>query len=485
MNLFQPKFYPMKYLTICKILTSIFLLVTNLSSAQVVVGRSRYIAFETPDEVRLPGGGHITMIKNLGRVRGSGWDVARYTMTLVKYDAEGKKVKENMLGGGKPIYSAFFAALKKSKDSIWFIFIEPAEGPRVGNIKAMPINSSTLETGEIKTLDLEDRVNMKLAISGLSDLKIYLETSPDTRQHCLFIDTRREEFYLAGFDENFKLRWSGQHTIPNYRAELINSVSINNKGEIFITSIKKENAFISIFNMQGIAEHKKLSFGTIQPTEIKFYDTEAKEGLMVSGVYSEGTDNITGVYSAVLNRSSYAVENLVSSDFPEPLIERLKKDRVAKKGAKNFGISSEFLATGIFKRNNGSLVQVLECKRRYSGDIDRTWVRSLITVSFTAGGIIFSQIPREALILSMVYERQYFTATCFDNFILFYIDHETNLNKDLDQEPTLLNGEKGAVLVAAYVGDDGKIKKRVKVNDSGVRVSEAIGSYLVNECKRQ
>ena len=67
--------------------------------------------------------------------------------------------------------------------------------------------------------------------------------------------------------------------------------------------------------------------------------------------------------------------------------------------------------------------------------------------------------------------------------MLFYLDHESNLEKNMDQEPTLLNGDKDAVLVAAYLGIDGKIAKRVKVSSAGMRVSEGISNYLANECK--
>lgn len=466
-----------------RILFIYIIFISNLFSAttktygQFAVLSSRYSLFQPPEHLPVWGGGYIGIDKRDTRVKGSGWNVARYIISLSRYDDKLRKLNDTVLAGGEPVYSSFYAVLKKSNDSIWFIYIEPAKGSNIGNIKAVPINSTKLQAGNAKTLALGNQVNMSLKFFGSGDPTIYIESSPDTKNHCLFINTGGDEVFLAGFDENFTTLWSGRQKIPGYNGPDITSISINNMGETFITSIKKDNTSISIYNRQGKAEHKKLSFGSIHPTDIRIYNTKAKEGILISGMYAE-TENITGVFSAVINRKTYMVEKLINSDFPEIIIERLGKS-FTKKG----GIIPDYLSWQIFERNNGTLVQVLECKHRLGADgLSGTGIGGPITASFTDGGIVFSHIPRYVITRMTTTDNEYFATTCKDDFILFYKDHVSNLQKSLDERQTSLNGEKDGVLVAAHIGNDGKVNERVKVGSSGSNSTENIKMYMSNEC---
>ncbi len=452
---------------------------------QVVVMSSIYSPFQPPESLPTPDGGYIGITKTYNVKKGTGWNRLRYVISLTKFDARLNTIKTTSLYNGEPAFTAFYVALKKSNDKYWLVYIEPSKGFNLGSVKAVEINTNTLETGETITLAAESQVSMKINVSSPSKIKIYFESSPDYKNHCLFLYSGEAEYYVSEFDENLKTLWSGRMTSPGYKPEDMRSIYITNSGEIFLANIKNEKTAVTIFKKNGSVSHKDLSFPNIHPTDLKIYGLDEKNDVLIRGHYGHGSETVTGVYKASLNSRTTAIENLVSEDFPEVTIERLKKDGFAKTKSKNFGIEEESLSCEVFKRKNGELVLILECKHYLGVNVRMgTGVGSLLTASFTSSGPRFSHIPRYAVTPEVIEGRnEYFAVGCKDDLILFYKDEASNLNISLDQPQKVLNGDKNAILVGAYVASDGKISKRVMVSSSGSQITENINRYLMKECQ--
>jgi hypothetical protein len=467
-----------------KIILAIFLFsTTNPVFSQFILRPSSYVPFKVTESIPAADGGALGISKMDNYKKGSGWNRARYAITLEKYNKQFNKVKENTLANGEGFSTAFFAALVSSDNKAWLVYTEPTEGSNIGNVKAVEINQETLQTGETKLLASESEIGLKLKVQALSELKIYFESSPDKKYHSLFMNAGEEDCFTAGFDSQFKSLWKKKNTLTDFKKEHTVAFAVTNSGETFIISANKKDPSVTMYNSQGKVVNKQLIFGDFTPADISILDNETKGGLTIAGLYMKESDNISGVFKAVLNNATFKIENPIAAEIPEKIIERLKKDGFASTKSKNYGVARREVTNKFYKHNEGTWTQVIEFKHSLGADgRSGTGVGSLLTTAFTNKGVVFAHIPRYAVIPSSEKKDEYATAICKNELILFYKDEAGNLNKSLDEGQNVLKGEKNAVLVAAHIGNDGVITKREKVSSSVFNVSDNIHSYLSNKC---
>ncbi len=388
--------------------------------AQLSFVPSTYTVFNPTQYYLTPTKEYIGINKKIRNVSGSNWNKYRFSVTILKYDAQMNKVKESTLSNGEGVYSAFYTDFKQTGNKCWLVYAEPASGNSIGNIRGVEIDMLTLIPGETKILASENQIDEKLKLlDGLSGLKINLESSPNKKRHCLYVDNGKDEFYLSCLDEQFNPIWNSKQIIEGYKQDNIKTISVDDDGNIFIVSNKKSSSLISMYDARGKVTNKELDFGSLKPTDIKIVASKLTSNLTVAGVFTEQTDNIIGVYKANLNKKTLMLENISKTLFTETIMERLKKDGFASTKTKSYGITPSEISCKMYVTNDENVKMIIECKQRLGTDrMTATGAGSLICVNF-AGTTTFSQIPRYAVIAGPFDDDAYFALACQNKFIIF------------------------------------------------------------------
>lgn len=426
--------------------------------------------------------GYIGIDKAIPKGNKITWNKYRYNVTVVKYDAAYKKIGENLLYNGEGDFCNFFTELIESGTKSWIVYLESSKGNTIGALKAVQIDTKTLQPMETKVLADEAEINKKVSdVGGMADLAITFKSSPDKKYHFVYINNLKKQFFAAVLDEELNTVWKGTKEIEGFKQSDLQDIIIDEAANMYIANIKGKKAVLTVFDKTSKVSQTEINFGSVKPVVIKMASGRRNGTVILAGVYSDETKNVTGIYKATVNKTTLAIENFAKTVFPEKMIERLQKDRFAWDKKKWYGISPEYVSCSVFYQDDEVIKLVTECKS-YIGTGTAAAFGSIIIGSFAPSGTTLSHIPRYAVGSAATrYTDMYFAHACNNKLVLLYFDAASNIERSLDEDQAVLNGTKNAAYFAATITNDGKVTRRIINTDE--KANENINRFLSTECQ--
>ena len=454
--------------------------------SQLILLPSSAIAFEPQQYHLTKDGSYIALKKYITNESGSNWNKYQFDLTIIKCDKDMIVVDEQKLVNGEKGYSSFYVELIESDKRLWLIYFDAAQGNTVGTCNAMEIDPVTLQPGTKKIIADEKEIDERLKLfDGYRQRKMIFKSSPNNKFHYLFIDNGHDEFYLSSLNEQLEPVWKNKVTIPGYDADEINDIAIDDSGTIFITSLKKSAATLSVFTTDKKVTHNLLKLDTETPTNMKLFINKKTGDIYAGGTYTQDWDYSKGVYKAILNKDRSKLENITKAVFPDTVITRLKKYEFASLKSKNYGIYSGFIRCKLLGHDNGNLHIVIECRKIVaSPNSSANIAGSLISVNFSPAHTTFSYLPRTAVRPGDDKKSdQVFASTCNQKLFFAYLDESSNIKRSLDDEPKVLNGKNNVMLVSASIEMDGTIRRKEIPLENYLHIWGSIRLFLEKECQ--
>ena len=429
----------------------------------------------------MPADDGFIAIKKEAKPRGGTFDLFnRYKATLVKYDQDMKVVKEQPLFNGS-LNTMVYLELQKSSGNYWVVYCEPLQKNKFKSFYAMQVDAQTLATSEPKLIAAEDKIDERIDFGVVDEEKnVNFKSSPSQRYHALLIDNLSGYFFLECLDDQMQPVWNSKQKTPDFKQEYLNSMAVDDEGNIYISYVKDDKAIISVFNAKGIATQTPLNFGDIKPAQVILMPTRSGT-LMAGGLYKENSDYGRGIYTAVLNKKSFAAGKIQKTDISEAIMKRLDKDGLAKSKPSKFGVFT-YMGDTKFYGDEQNLWVVVEF-RQSLGSGRALAEASLLAADLSTPNPTFAHIPRYAVTSNIISDKRYFAINCTDKLMLLYKDHQDNLSRDLSEDQKVLNGEKGAVLIMASISKDGTVKRKEFVGQGNLSISEGVNKIAKDFCE--
>ena len=414
----------------------------------------------------LPGGGYMGVEKKLDNAKSRSWNALRTTITVFLLDKNWKKIKEISLANGGNVFSAYYSTLKQVGGKYWFIYLEAGDNSDIGDIKAIDIDPETLETQDAKTIAAGASINQTIKqASQVQDLKIVFKSSPSQKYSYIFVRTFKGTFFLSCLNEKLDAVWGRKEAIDELDDDDIHSVEIDNAGNVFVGYTKKISAYYIIYTITGNTIRRTLNLDKADAKEIMFSTT--KDGsVYVVGSYKQDEDYCVGVYKGKMNLTSYEVNGIVKTEFPESLITQLDADNWTLERNKNLGLSPLY-TTEVIEATDGGINMVAEFHRLTGMNENYYHAGSIMSVDF-GKEVVFSRIPKysttgnitsytaNGILSNGPYFHEYSHG---DEMIFLYFDNPDNLSRDINKDPKLVNYS-NAVLIAATIEANGEVKRQ-------------------------
>lgn len=412
---------------------------------------------------------------------------SRLAISVIKYDKDMNLVKEQQLPG-ETGFAVYHQSLQESAGKIWMICIEPLEKSKkakLSNVVAFEIDPITLQAGNKRIIG--DQNNMNQYVDGYwrDGFKLVFESSLDKKHHVLFIYNNEEEFYISGLNEKLEPTWRLNSRIPEFKMknEYFRSFHCDNDGKGYlICSSEKDGTAMGSFN-NTIASYRKILAGSETINDARFFSDAVSGNSGLIGTCMNNSENVTGVFKAVLDKKTLALEQVQITPIPVDIMERLAVRDYARLKPKNYGFIPSHFRSRLAGKD--SLYLILECKDWNKSSTSVSFAVDILIVGFKNPAPLFSYIRRYAVLSRENENGHYYPFVCNDKLAIVYFDNKENINKTINDKPTNLNFDRDAMLVSAFINNDGTVqKKEVPVNVS-IGLWQSVNKYLTRECEKR
>jgi hypothetical protein len=413
-----------------------------------------------------PDGSWLGIETSKEKLTGFNLNTVRFAITIKKWDANHKLIKQQPLFNGANESSMFFQPVKKIGNKYWFIYIEPGKKNDLGNMKAVEIDPVTLAIGSSKLLVAGEEMDLDISLLSPNDLHWDVNLSPDQKSLLVFIASHRPAIFLAAFDTDLKKHWQRKEKLPAGDKN-VHSSAIDNNATAYVAYTANKKAYIVS------ADRSQLS--AVQ--EIKMEDRKAKEihvaatknNIIVIGSYMDDWEHVEGVIEGRIDPKTQLPGELKLTMFPETFVKQLYLDTWAYEGKKKYGLKRSF-ETELIPLEDGSINMVGEFRVNMSTSIimKNTYAESkygsIFNIRFTENDpLVFTRIPRLTFLyplsVNMSNPPQYLLKTSADKLTFYYMDNPKNIVRKLDDNP--LETPKTFIYSAATIDAAGKLERRV------------------------
>ncbi|MEP7376984.1 MAG: hypothetical protein ABI675_26530 [Chitinophagaceae bacterium] len=407
----------------------------------------------------LPGGGFIGMKYIQDDRLITNWTKKKEKISILLFDASMKLVKEFNMANGEKAFGITYTVFKKAGDKFWLIYEEPGDKSKLGDLKAVEINPVTLEPAAPKTIVAFGEIGFKPGMFGTFDLKIESKASPNGKFRYFFIRKGKSDTHLCVTGAEFNVVWSKNDITADIGKKDFNSMEINNQGTVFVGYMKDELGYVAVYRNAKAPQILDAGMEKGMAKEILVLTHKNNNSITIAGGYFENSSNVRGVFKADID-ASFKIGTILKVPFTESLVDLFDKDSWGSTKPQKFGIEPYYLAQ-LFEINDSIVDLVIEIKR----EIDHqtmTVVHSgnILNVYFGNGSASFTRIPKYNVAHGSKWNHYY--AMPFEKkMIIFYNDNTSNLKRDINASPKLVNIEDNSVLVAAVIEPDGSVQRRL------------------------
>ena len=272
---------------------------------------------------------------------------------------------------------------------------------------------------------------------------------------------------------------------------ILNSTSVDNSGNIFISYTLDsyspnftpiDRIYVSTNNGKHDNIKIELPVGAASKTVVVVSASE--NNIKITGFYSQNSNNLTGVFSQILNTTDLKISDAVQIPFPPVIVEQFEKDKLASTSTKKYGL---------FPITQSDIIPLKDGGFNLTGELDnftfsKTYFNatgssypqyftsgkdicgSLLNIHFSADGkATFTRIPK--LSESGLKGYYYKVFDLNDQALIFYSDHFDNLSQDITRPPAKADDYKNSVLIAALISSNGNVQRRIIIDrDKDYRV---------------
>ena len=455
-----------------RIIFAILCLLSVNGYTQISLAYSGQIGtFSSSSTIKTNDGGYISLKTISADTKGKSWNTYRKSVSFIKYDKDFKQVNEVKMTASGGICSGEYYELKKVGNRFWFIYLEPMDNNAIGNIKAVEVDTVSLQQKEEKTLVASTSIDHTLRDYRYTMYFDFLcGASPAGKYIYLCMQLSDDDNYLACFDENMKPLWGGK----NKRAEgEISSAELDDAGYLYMgIKPKKGNLSCSVYSPSGQLSSTEVSLAAGKVRELIFHPAKSSEQVVVTGTYMED-DNCTGVYKGIINRKG-EITNAVTTVFPKNIVESMDKEGFASTKSKKFGVHPAFCATAVKNsEENSGMGMIMEFRREAGGGATGVSTNllggSLIYVDFANAVPVFARAPKYSvgsITKHYAYNGHYYNGCMYyaspadSKLVLLYFDNPENLTRDPGLDAKVVN-PRNQVMVAAVINKDGTIKRQL------------------------
>ena len=422
----------------------------------------------------LPGGGFIGMTYTEDNGGAANWIKRRAKISILLFDADMKLVKENKMANGERAFSVVYIAFKKTGDKFWLIYVEPGDKNNFGDFKVVEINPVTLEATKPKTIVAPGEIRLR---PDLFNLKVDFKTSPNGKLAYFFVSTTKKEAYLCAIDEEFNTRWSQNDIATDIGIDPknINSIEVDNKGIVYLGFTKEGFGHVAVFRDGKTPQILDITMKTGKPNEVLVLAHKNKSSITIAGGYFENTVNVHGVFKADID-DAFKIGEIIKTPFSESIVKQFDGDSWGSTKPNKYGIEPYYLAQ-LFEIDDNIVDLVIEIKRIISHQNIGNVVHSgnILNAYLINGSASFTRIPKYNVAVASDWSH-YYAIPFGKKMVIFYNDNSSNLKKDINVSPKLVNIEDNSVLVAAVIEPDGSVQRRLplKIEQDYMGIAEWI-----------
>lgn len=400
-----------------------------------------------------------------GKMEGKGKNWGNYTatVTLQKYDANFKLLKQVELPNSAGKISSNYGEIHQLGSKYYFIYLQAQEGDELGDFKAIEVNPATMEFAGPKVIASSKGLGFRAPdFRYLMFLGVCHKASPSGKSSMLLL-MYRDEFFVCCMDENLNLRWKKKESAKAIPAPDIRDAEVDDAGNIYIGYKDKLKARYRQYSISGESIDRPVVLPEGSANIILFKATP--DTVFVAGTYRKG-DNCNGVYKGVVDKKG-DLGSLTSQEFPTTLIKLLDNDGWASTKSKKYGIEPEFSAE-LKLSGDGSLVMVSEFSSEAgTPGIEYMHVGGVIQVYFDKSEIRFARVPKYSVGAARLQYAEhslrtaghfYFAFTTSSETIIIYGDNPENLSRNIEASPKTLAPSR-QILVAARIDKNGNVTR--------------------------
>lgn len=409
----------------------------------------------------IPGEGWIGLQKGKVQGKGRGWGNYTVAVTLQKYDANFKLLKQVDLSNRAGKISSDCGQLQQLGKKYYFIYLQAQDGNDLGDIKAIEINPATLELGEPKVVASSKELDFTLPdfrYMMYSDL-IY-KTSPSSKFSMLLLKYR-DNFFVCCMDENFNPRWKKRESSKTISATRIQSAEVDDAGNIYIGYSDKQAGYRKYSTTGESVDH---SITLLEGKANTILFLAKPDMVFVAGTYRNG-DNCNGVYKGAVDTKG-ELTGLSSKEFPGSLLEPLGKEGWASTKPKKYGIEPVF-SSELKLSGDGSPVMLMEFSKETGNVSEYLHTGSIVHVYLGKTETSFARAPKYSVGAGLMgyaehsigsKSRFYYAFTTTTHTIILYGDNPENLTRPLETDAKVLVPSK-QILVAARIDKNGNLTR--------------------------
>jgi hypothetical protein len=406
----------------------------------------------------------------------------RLNVSVVNYDDRMVELSENKFSDGEFVYGMLEPQIVKGK-KIWVICADPAKWIQPGNIKAVEIDPQTYKPGVSKIIFSQEELDEENGT--FENFKLMIKSSPNAKYHCLYFGKGEDKkFYMACLNSDFEPVWKEKIQIPETNTDQVSDMSINDNGEILLTSITKSVASISIYTINGGVTHKSIDFGNVEPTFIDIL--ESKSGNIYIGGTAKKDSKLKNVVFLAKLEKDYTLSNMKQFDIADNILDRLAKDGLAKTDYKKTGLTGNNIHSQLVEQNDGKIKLITETTYGDNDSNSFMGFGGLIITDFNKTTDQFSLIPKFMVeVDAWIRVNQFVAAPSTNSITVIYCDNEENINLDLKERQKPLNGRAVSALYAATIDNDGIVKRKIIATKTGKddyrTTAQLIQAYIANK----
>jgi hypothetical protein len=378
----------------------------------------------------------------------------------------------------------FFTNIYDKKSKTTSFYCQPL------NIKTFKNQGANIPLGTMEAIKKSEQSSVSYQLSEDSTKVLMMGLSPYSKAEA-------EKYYLGVYDYKMAKLWDKTVQLPYQDKDIIIfGQLITNDGKVAVL-IKH---FDSQTNKEDIRKAGKkvpsyktklLLYSKDEATPHEFLisigdkfvhsltiASEKNNELTLFGMHQQKSDgNVNGYFLTKINTTTKTVSSTNINNFPESLLEIIKKDKQGSDSERDGGLGASFDFVKWVTRENGDQDFLLEYKRVY-------WVSSkygsyyvfehgdIIDINVKTNGTnVITRIPKFQQSLVNSNASSFKTLAYKDKLLLFYNDRDDNLEQRLDERPketklgsggqTLLGGTADAFFTMGTIDSNGNLTRTV------------------------
>lgn len=392
---------------------------------------------------------------------------------LVQFNSAMEEIKRVDLSEGNSIYYTSMRMLKKINDKLYFIYETKPAKNEAANIMAIEVKPQTLEVGPpqiISALAATER-KFKFGDDFYPYPENYSAVSFDEHRFAIMVPGKGNNIFISVMDDKMKLLWSRVIEINTYKDNFLQSISVNNNGDVYLAyrvlyaekmEAKNRNRY-AVYTADAKSFDYSIDLGNDVAKQMMMIGSKGDNQMHILGSYHDDREhsNILGMFHAEINSSDgYKPGTSRKEGFSEQLVSRAALGEWGSTKEKKYGLFHSFWLNG-YALEDGAFSMIGEFHRSEPGPMGYAISGPIFNIYFgkTTSSSVF--IPKFRRSTATTIGSSYHAFPYQDKIIIFYNDNPENLKKELSESPAGSSNYSNLVLVAAVVGPNGSVKRQI------------------------